>query len=182
MTDRSSGPLEFLSGPLYLIALLLIATPLIDFAANAWPARAGDVAWRYGAVGLLSGYVLTPLLGLGLAGAIAVTLEHRLVLRSLVIISWVGALVLVAASVDFSLDALQLRHNVPAPQGRNFDLGAAKALLKHVSVAMALAWLGTAMLRSLRAIRVARGERGPVAPLVARSARQEEERPAKQRS
>ncbi len=175
MTDRSSGLLEFLAGPLYWIALLLIATPLVDFVANAWPARGGEVAWRYGAVGLLSGYVLTPLLGLGLAGAIAVTLGHRPVTRILLFISLAAALVLLVASVDFSLDALQLRHNVPAPQRRNFDLGAAKALVKHGSVAVALVWLGVAMFRALRATRA--GERGPVAPLVTRGTRQEAERP-----
>lgn len=165
MNDRSSA-LESIARPLYFMALLLVATPLVDFFANAWPIRLGEVGYRYGVVGLLSGFVLTPLLGLGVACALALVLGHRTVLRVLAILCVVGAVLLLVAAIDFSLDVIQLRRNVPDAQRWSFQVGALKALVKHLSGAAALAWLGLATRRALRSGRFEQGARSAVAPLV----------------
>jgi len=171
MSERSYRTLEALSGPLYFLALLLICTPLVDILANIWPLNFGDVAWRYGAVGMFSGFVLTPLLGVALACWIAVSLGHYLLQRVLGWLSLISAVVLFVAAAGFSLDVVQLRHTVPTnpPQAMwTFEIGAAKALLKHVTAALSLVWFAVAMRRALRD---AQGViHRPAAPLVARPA------------
>lgn len=155
MNERSSGAFESLASPLYVLALLLVVTPLVDVLANVWPLRFGEVGWRYGTVGVSSGYLLTPLLGLGLAGLLAITRRQRTVLRLLVWVCLVTAVVLVIATIDFALDAMQLRHTVPVtpPLARwSFDVGAVKAIFKHLTAAVALAWLGLATRRAVRAL------------------------------
>ena len=171
MNGHRSGDLESLANPSYLLALLLVVTPLVDLIANVWPIRLGDVGWRYGAVGVASGYVITPLLGIALACFIGVALRQRVVLRALVGVCLAVAVVLVIASIDFVMDAMQLRHTVPAttPLARwSFDVGAAKALFKHLSGAVALVWLGLGTRRALRSISSVNGERASTPPLVAR--------------
>ena len=153
MTERSTKALDTLAGPLYFLAILLIGTPLVDILANTWPLHVGLLTWRYGAAGMFSGFVLTPLLGLGLACWLAITMGHRAIQRVLMIASLVAAVVLLVVALGFVLDVLQLRHNVPAnpPQALwTFEVGAAKAFLKHVTAVVALAWFGFATRRALR--------------------------------
>jgi len=167
MTERSTKALDTLAGPLYFLAILLIGTPLVDILANTWPLHVGLLTWRYGAVGMFSGFVLTPLLGLALACWLAITLGHRVVQRVLIIASLVAAVVLLVAALGFVLDVLQLRHSVPAnpPQALwTFEVGAAKALVKHLTAVVALVWLALATRRALRAS--AGATRTAPAPLV----------------
>jgi hypothetical protein len=171
MTERSSGALDTLAGPLYFLAFLLVATPVVDILANTWPLRFGDVTWRYGAVGMFSGFLLTPLLGVGLSSWVALTLGHRMTQRVLMIGCLVVAVLLVIAGLSFLLDVVQLRHSVPTapPQAMwTFEVGAAKALLKYFVAAIAFTWFGLAARRALRAS--AAGSRGPTPPLVGRAA------------
>lgn len=169
MTDRGLPALDTLAGPLYFLAILLIGTPLLDILANTWPLHVGDVAWRYGSVGMFSGFVLTPLLGIALACWLATSLGHRMRQRVLMVACLVAAVVLLVAALGFVLDVLQLRHNVPTspPQTRwAFDVGAVKALLKYFTAAIALAWMGLSLRRWLRAS--APPSAHETAPLVAR--------------
>jgi len=171
MNERTSHALESLVGPLYLLALLLVATPLVDVLANVWPIRLGDAGWRYGAIGVTSGYVLTPLLGIALACLLATALRHRTMLRVLVVVCLAAGVVLVAAAVDFGLDAIQVSHNVPATPALarwSFNVGVAKALFKHLTAAVALAWLGLATRRASRAVSPT-SEHGSTPPLVKRA-------------
>jgi hypothetical protein len=92
-------------------------------------------------------------------------------LRMLVGVCLVVAVVFVVAAIDFGLDAVQLRHSVPAtpPAARwSFEVGAAKALFKVLAAAITLIWFGLATRRALRAS--APSTRTPTPPLVARSA------------
>lgn len=167
MTERSSRALDVLARPLYFLAILLIGTPLVDILANTWPLHVGVVGWRYGAAGMFSGFLMTPLLGVALACWLAAALGHRVIQRLLMIVCVVGAIVLLVAGLGFALDVLELRHNVPTtpPQAMwNFEVGAAKAFLKYLTTVVALAWLGLAMRRALRSS--AGDVRAAPAPLV----------------
>jgi len=171
MNERSSGALESLAGPLYVLALLLVVTPPIDVLANVWPIRLGEVSWRYGTVGASSGYLLTPLLGLGLACLLAIVRRQRTMLRVMVVVCLVVGVTLVVAAIDFALDAAQLRHTVPTTPALArwaFDVGAAKAIFKNLSAAVGLLWLGLATRRARRALG-ADGKHAPP-PLVGHAA------------
>lgn len=161
---RPDGP-EALIAPLYLVAFLLVATPVMDFATSIVPIRIGDIEWRFASVGLLSGFLLTPLLGLALAVGVAHVGGHLRFQRILAILNLLVTVAFVALLVLFLLDVVQLQGSVQAQSKAAFATAALKALIKHASFAIALGFLGW------RGIRVSRwsapeGRRGPAAIIV----------------
>ena len=137
---------------------LMVVLSLVDLVTNVLPLQFGELQWRYGAWGLLAGFLLTPVLGMFMLAAAAAVLVHGGALKTLWWINLAVSVVLVLGSVMFVLDVLQFRGAVPRGDLSRFDIGAAKALLKHVTVAAALFWLGRAC-RSA-ATRAATGRRG----------------------
>jgi hypothetical protein len=163
MDDRLSTALERLAAPLYGVAVLLVVTPIFDLTLNVWPLNFGAVEWRYGSIGLLSGFLLTPLIGTALAAWMALGLGHRRTQWTVVVLNLAFAVFVVVACLDFALDVLQLRRSVPATQPGalwTVTVGGAKALLKLGSGALAFAWLALA---GYRAARSASPERAPAA-------------------
>ena len=150
MSDRPRGALQRFAWPNYLVAILLILLPLLDLVTNVWPVRPGTLEWRYGTLGLLSGFTLTPLLGMVLATASAALLDHRVVQRAIGIVNLLAAVAFAVVVVLFALDWLQMRAAVQAAQRQSMDVGALKALAKHVLVGLALGWLGIVGLRASR--------------------------------
>lgn len=130
-----------LAWPVYVVALTLIVLPLVDLVANVWPFAPAEAAWRYGALGLLSGFLLTPLLGLLMAVLMAAHEGHPIMLRISAWVSLAAAAACLACVLLFALDVLQVRSSVPPEARTTFDIGAAKAELKYLAVAVALVWL-----------------------------------------
>lgn len=110
----------------YLVALMFIALPVVDAATNAWPWSLGNEQWRFGAAAILSGYLISILFGLLLLGAIAVAGAHKRTLYVTSAVSGLLALVLLAMSISFILDTLQLRGVVREEQVEMFQIGAVK--------------------------------------------------------
>jgi hypothetical protein len=138
-------PRKYLALPGYLIALSLVFFPLLDAVLSIWPPQPGQVAWRFGAVGLLSRAVMTPLLGLFIAYAVAFALEHRTVLRVISVVSLLAAIAIVGALGLFGLDALQMRSQVVAQAKKAFDAASVTAVMKYlfgVVMLAAFAWGG----------------------------------------
>jgi hypothetical protein len=140
--DREAEALRAYAWPAYLIALLLIVFPLVDVAANVWPPRLGDLQWRFGTVGLLAGFILTPLLGMLVAVAAAAIRGDRVFQRFVALLNLALALVLSVMFVVFALDWLQVRTTIPPSGHGTIDVGSVKALVRYAGVALALAWLG----------------------------------------
>jgi hypothetical protein len=136
----------------YAIAAYLVLAPLTETFLQLWPFRIGDARWRYGAAGVMSQSLMTPLLGLLLAVGIAVYLGHRTRARLLAALSTLGSLVTLIVIPLFVLDAVEMRALLPRDQGAptgSFDVATAAALLKMVAaviIGLALArgaWVGT---------------------------------------
>lgn len=135
-------PEEALAGPLYVVAILLVAMPAIDFVLSVGSLQPGSVQWRFATVGLLSGYTLTPILGAAMGLVVAAVAGHALVQKVLVALCLTSAVVLAVLSVGFVLDTLQLRLTIPSDGQGAFRSAALRALLKHGLAAVAFWYLG----------------------------------------
>ncbi len=142
MSRTPLDPEEALAGPLYVVAGLLVAIPMLDFLLSVAAPQLSSVQWRFAAVGLLSGFTLTPILGLALALGVAAWRQHVAAQRLLVVTCLAGALLLTVLSLGFVLDVMQLRASVPGEGRAAFQNAWMRALAKHALSAFALGYLG----------------------------------------
>jgi hypothetical protein len=146
---------------LYLFALVLIVMPALDLITTVLPARPGDFSWRYGALGLMAGYLHTPMLGLVLALAVAYWAEHRWVLKFGGALSGLAALGLGLVMVVFALDVLQMR-GMRAEEVQSAVLaGGILQELKYLTAALVLAPLGYGAWQTAGKARSARASEAP---------------------
>jgi hypothetical protein len=150
---------RYLGMPVYTVAVLLVVFPIVDTGLGVLPMRAGEVAWRFGTLGLVSRAMLTPLLGLTLALVAAVLLRHRAVQWAIAVISGVMLLVMVGAACLFALDAVQMRVQVNPDARTSLELASLSAVMKFGLGIVALAAVAYSALRTLRAERPRRAER-----------------------
>ncbi len=142
MPNRRFEGVEALVAPLYFVALLLVLTPVMDFATSVLPLRVSNIEWRFASVGLLSGFLLTPVLGIVLAILIAGWSGHEKFQRVIAIVNLASVAVFALLLVFFLLDILQLRSAVQAEAKTAFEGAAIKAVAKYLCVMFALGWLG----------------------------------------
>jgi len=136
----------------YFVAFVLVATSALDYATTIWPLRPADVSWRYGAVGILSGFLLTPLLGVLVALVIATVLDHPGTLKVLAILSGITGIVGLLLLLGFALDAIQM-YQAGAPDARPAAKASSlRASIKLLAGFTAFVWLGVAGFR--RRVRV----------------------------
>lgn len=138
---RPDGP-EALAAPLYFLALLLTATPVMDFVSSVVPMRLADIEWRFASVGLLSGFLLTPLLGIALAMGVAHFAGHQRFQRVMAIVNLALAVLFFLLLLAFILDVLQLNSAVQEEAQEAFASASLKAALKHLSFVIALGFFG----------------------------------------
>lgn len=140
-----------LAGLGYFVAAILFLFPVIDLVANLWPIDPGRINWRYGAYMLLSGFVLTMVLGMALGLLVGRAAGHARTVRVLAVINGVIAVVLLLAAVAFTLDALQLRAGVTGDSRTQFGIGAVKSLVKNIIAAVGFGWIAVVGWRRTRA-------------------------------
>lgn len=150
MSQNNTEGHDALIGPLYFVAFLLVATPVMDFVTSIIPMRTSDIEWRFASVGLLSGFLLTPLLGLSLAIGAAHIAMHRRFQRVLAVLNLIATLLFIVLLLFFLLDIFQLRSAVDPEAAEAFASAASKAVIKHASFIVALGALGIGGLRVSR--------------------------------
>ncbi len=165
-----------LAWPFYLMGLAIIIVPMVEFVLTVSPLSPTIVSWRYGAVGLLSRSIMTPMVGLVVIFGTAVLLEHHRVQRGVMVLGFVGAVVLLLALGVFALDLLQLRRQVRPDAKTAYDVASATALLKLFAVTAVLLAFGVSGLKMVRRTS-ARRHHASTAPLVSRPERREETAP-----
>jgi hypothetical protein len=153
-------PLRRLAPAVYCIAALLLLLPMIDYLGNAWPFRPGAVDWRYGVVGMISTYLLSPLLGLLVASMTAAALEQERVSRVLGVLVWIGAVLMLVALAGFLLDSLQVRSAAPANARWVTTTSFLIASGKILAAAVTLMILGVGNLRAAREMRTGAPRKG----------------------
>ena len=154
LPDRSSDPslrpaqaARAVAGPLFLVGALLVVLPALDLLLNVWPLQPGDFRWRFGVVGLLANFLLTPLLGVALLSGTAALAAAPTARRVVGAVNVAGAVLLALALGLFLLDLVQLRPTLRPEALPSFDVANARAMLKLALGAAALLWLGAAGLR-----------------------------------
>lgn len=148
MTSQSYRP--FLKA-LYPVGALLIIAAVSEPALQIWPFRLGEVRWRFGAVGLMSGAVLGVMFGLVWIMAVAAMLDHRKTLRTASVVCLVMALVLSLVAGFFTLDFLQVRSSVNPNFRGALDLTVLRAMAVLGLSIPAAVGLGIGGWRSTRA-------------------------------
>jgi len=151
--------LRRLSVAVYAVAAVFLLSPLVDVVTNTYPTDLGSMQWRFGAIGILSNYLISAVFGLLLATLVAALLGQRTMLRFSAALNVLIAVVLFALTLLFALDVLQLRSAVRPEAGEMFRIGALKAAFKIVMTGVALLLLGVGAFRAARG-EGAEGRRG----------------------
>jgi hypothetical protein len=153
-TDRLKG----LAVPAYVTAAILILFPMVDTTFALLPARSGELAWRFGALGLVSQALMTPLLGGLIALVTASVLGHRRALRVVQILAWLVAALSIGAIALFLLDAVQMRSTVRPELKGAVDKASGVAIVKYLVTSGVAATLALASQRAVKRTRKAGAE------------------------
>jgi hypothetical protein len=150
MDRQSSDALERMAPAINFLALMLVLISLGDFTANIWPFQFDEEGWRYGAVGLLSGFLVTPLVGALIATVLAVLRRRRGLLTTISILELAAAAFLLLLCLVFALDAVALRSVVKPDSVKAYDISIVKAMGKNLLVLIAFTWLGISGMKTVR--------------------------------
>jgi hypothetical protein len=115
---------------LYALTALMMLMPLGETVLSVWPLRLGEPGWRFGAAGLFSRALMTPMLGLVLLAVLGFLLNHRRAVQTAAVLAVVGTMILLVAEVLFMLDAVQMRAQVREEARLAFDLASLLAFFK----------------------------------------------------
>ncbi len=135
---------------LYLLALVLLAQPLIETAAATWPLRPGLVGWRFAFTGIFYTMLPTTMVALLIAAGAAFLLGHRGVLRTVAVLTVILGAIVVLLTVSFGLDALQMRKLVRQEAKSGFDAASLKAVLTAAFAVIACVTLSVGGFRASR--------------------------------
>ena len=165
MDQDYTTTLTRLRWPLFFIAAGLILIPLLDFAVSILPLDFGNLRWRWSTLGLLTGFLFTPLFAIILVCFLAAMLEDRMAQRVVSVLNLATAVILVVFLIAYALDVVQLRADLPEEDRLPFYMSAVRAGAKFLFFILAWLWLGIAGLRASKAPRTTRARR-ETAPLV----------------
>src|SRR5688500_13667597 len=107
-TGETAGVFAKFATAIYLVAVLCILAPPLDLILSLPTIDPGSVVWRFGALGMLTGATIFPLIGLLLALFTAVLCQHRFVYRALLGLGGIAILALTVAVGLFLLDSVQI--------------------------------------------------------------------------
>lgn len=153
---------------LYLFAIVLVLSPIMDLTSTVWPMRPTELTWRYGFLGLTAGYLHTPLLGACLALGLAWWTERDGVLRFVGIAMLASVLPLLLAMGMFMLDVLQMRGLREADVQQAVLVGGILQEVKYGSALLVLLALGFGAVRTAGSRRRNPGGRRASPGIVAR--------------
>lgn len=143
----------------YVLALSLVLGPAVDLITTVLPPRLGDTTWRYGSLGLAAGYLATPLLGLGVAIAVAVWQEDLRLLKVLGILALIGAGALIPVMGTWGLDVLAVREMREPDARTGVLIGGVIQGAKYLLAFATLGLVGMGISQTLRSSRRSDGQK-----------------------
>ena len=150
----------------YPVAALLVVTSLADVLPKILPFQLGSQDWRFGAMGLAFNALVTPLLGLAIAAAVAFLAGHRGVLLMVSVLFLLVALFVAVGGVTFLLDSGKVTANLGAEASRSFRVATWKTIVVVLCALPAAIWFGITGLRAVRGAAVLEESEGSGSGLV----------------
>lgn len=99
-----------------VVALFLIAAPVVNVGLQVFPFRPGSQNWRFGALGFFLGAITLPTFGLALIVVGGILRDSVAVVRVGLILTSLFALVTVLGLADFLLESRALRRAATDPK------------------------------------------------------------------
>jgi len=127
--------------PGYLFFGIAMILPMLDLLVSVYPIRLGTVVW--------SSAIGAPLLVLFFIFALSVFLGDRKVIITVGVIASLVALLLIAGTGSFALDALQMKRRVQAAAQQRFMLASMQAMLKLILESISAIVLAISAFRAL---------------------------------
>lgn len=148
---------------LYLFGLVLVFSPMADVLSTVWPPRPMDLPWRYSTLGVVAGYLQTPMLGVVLLVLTAHWRGHGWVLRAVGGVGLALSVALLIAMVVFGFAVLQMVSVRPAEVRNAILVSGAIQEAKYLAGSLSLAAFGAGALATARSHRGRYGddERSP---------------------
>lgn len=126
------------------MGFVLIVFPLTDAVAQLWPLSFTSLESRFGALGLGSRALMTPLLGLLVVLAASFAGEHPRTQWAVGVGAWLFALASGFLAVVFALDAVHVYGLLEDGAWAAVEIGSVVALAKYLIFAVTSALLGRA--------------------------------------
>lgn len=124
-----------------------------------WPLNPTALQWRFGALGLVSRALMTPLLGLLVVLAASFVAEHARTQWAVGVGAWLLAVAAGFLAVVFALDAIHVRGLLEEDARAAVEISSVVALAKYLIFAVTSALLGRAGLAQSPDTRHALSER-----------------------
>lgn len=150
----------------YPVAALLVLTSLADVLPKILPLQLGSQDWRFGALGLAFNALVTPLLGLAIAAAVAFIVGHRGVLLMVSVLFLLMALFATVGGVTFLMDFGKVTAGLGEEASRSFRVATWKTLFIVLLALPAALWFGISGFRAARGTTVLDGSQGSGSGLV----------------
>lgn len=147
-----TNPLRPFVPAIYAVGIVMLLVAIGDYSGQLWPFRPTEVGWRYGAVGIFSNFLVTPVFALLLIGAAAAVGGHRIMLRILGVIGIGFTAALLVSIALFSLDALQVRQQAEPGAKWLTTISASMAAAKLLMAAAVSFILGLGTLKASKVI------------------------------
>lgn len=144
------APLPAVARAAYVIGPLLMLVPLVDAMTVLFAPNLFELRWRFGAAGIMSSALMTPLFGLFVVIAAALLLEHRRLARALGWLSLAAGVMILAGTVVFVMDFAEIRHLAARGSQGEITVASLKALVKMLIALAAAVSLGFITLRATR--------------------------------
>ena len=136
-----------LAWALYAVCGLFLLSPALDLMAAVMPPHLRSIQWRFGLMISVGPTIMTGVISLAMFAVLGVLFGHRLVLRTVGVVSIVlGASYVLGLGV-FGLDLLQLRNAVPPDRQTGFWITSLKSLLQFLTGGTCLLLLGFGSMR-----------------------------------
>lgn len=150
---------------------LMIIQPLLELYIRSSPFRIHSPAWRLTLIGNVSGALSAPILALFLTLALAIALEDRGVTYLVSSVSAAAAVLSLAATGLFALDALQMRSQVQADLSDSYGLASMWVAAKLVMAVIVLLALSVSAFRAAQGVRRSTSPAGKSSVLVGATGR-----------